>query len=194
MRKSSTASDSSEIGNPAAPRMSCGSMMQAPKRHESQQSTQPITPHQQIASTTRDHSRGVRLRHDPLATSVVTRIDESLQRASSWRPQGIYNHHPVTKLSDAQSRTCRSNRLPSCSSWSCRDLYNTAWRFHKHPEDHQDVLGNPLLDNTVVPYLPRSRSRARAQSMPLAIFRGKEPRLQEASSLPSRVDLMSIFC
>jgi len=90
---------------------------------------------------------------------------------------GIYTHHPVSHQVAAgdidaapASRNAHVQYLVNVENW-----YNTRMsEFLNTLKTTVDVFGNPLLDNTVIPYVTEvSRATHEWNPMPLVIFGGK---------------------
>jgi hypothetical protein len=91
---------------------------------------------------------------------------------------GIYTHHPVSHESDVGSGL---NAAPSARNADVQYLvnvekwYNTRMsEFLNTLKSTVDVFGNPLLDNTVIPYVTEvARATHEHDIMPLVLFGGK---------------------
>jgi hypothetical protein len=92
-------------------------------------------------------------------------------------PTGIYTHHPVShQVNQADigaapaSRNAHIQYLVNVEKW-----YNTRMaEFLNTLKSTMDVFGNPLLDNTLIPYVTEvSQATHEHDPMPLIIFGGK---------------------
>jgi Protein of unknown function (DUF1552) len=175
--------DATKCGNPTAPpdvvRVDDGKLRNDTSPQQSTQADN--TQHQQIgeyhqaiirAAFVCDMTRVATFQWSPGSNEVA------FKGLNPGDPQGIYNHHPVShNVSDAQvlepvaaNRTAFVQFLVNVEIW-----YNTRMAdFLTTLKSTKDVFGNPLLDNTVVPYLTEVSIASHAHNpMPLAIFGGK---------------------